>query len=145
MAKRKRDLGADAYADGRDAAEEATPAKPSYARMSPTLERRWEEGIEDARREARGIRERVPAISTRAADDSQGVTPETHPAYFWDEARDGPRPQAFERRRIYPCPHCGRKLANDAGQALATYAKNDVVAYFRCRACGERSKLPIAR
>ncbi len=61
-------------------------------------------------------------------------------ARFWPDGE--PMPTAFKRQALQPCPECRRVLMDDGGRAVAVASSAKDMAYFRCKVCGARWKLP---
>lgn len=67
---------------------------------------------------------------------------ETPDRRFWPE--DTPMPETWVKvRRALPCRKCRRVLLDDNGQAVVCISSANQLAWFRCRACGHRFKLPV--
>jgi len=94
-------------------------------------------------RSAARVQTQEPPITTQEAplEDRQ----EGGVMFFWP--KDKPLPTEYIHQRI-PCPECRRMFLDNLSQAVicqATSSKFEgtAIAYFRCRSCDYRWKLPI--
>ena len=60
---------------------------------------------------------------------------------FWPQRRSLPR--VHIKRAAMPCHKCRRVLMDNLSQACVVATITTTVAYYRCRGCGHRFKLPI--
>ena len=81
----------------------------------------------------------VPTLSERAAMSA----PPAPDRRFWPAGVPLPTEYRKARRNTLPCPKCRRVLLDDGGQAVVCTSSGSGVAFFRCKACGERWKLGV--
>lgn len=70
-------------------------------------------------------------------------TPEEPSSHFWPTGAKLPQEWIKVRQRALPCPNCRRIALRDGSQAVVCVHSGGSLAYFRCRNCGHRWKLPV--
>ena len=94
--------------------------------------------LEKAREELQAAHDRI--LSAQIARDEQRAIERR---CFWPKSQ--PLPDAFVKvkRDPVPCPKCRRIRMDDSGYATVCTTSGDTVAWFRCKSCGHRFKLPV--
>lgn len=64
---------------------------------------------------------------------------------FWPD--DKPLPKEVVQQGVLPCPKCRRTRLDDLSQAVVCTVTlpRQRIKHFRCKACGERWKLPVKK
>lgn len=78
------------------------------------------------------IREETQRVVTQS-------TPPLRDGLYWPDGM--PLPAAVHARCL-PCPACRRVLTDARGRAAVCTGTTATLAYYRCRVCGHRWKLP---
>lgn len=86
----------------------------------------------------RGAEEELAKATAEAVKRQQEIAAR----HFWPE--DKPLPTHHQMRRQHPCPKCRRVLTETGSQATVCTSVPGFVAYYRCRACAHRFKLPVS-